>query len=484
MKKIIFGLSIFCFTLISISAFAQENREIKVKIVEETIDENGNVQKSEKVLTGEDAKLYLENHKSDGEEMEIEVEVNDQSKEKKRIIIRTDGNEEIIDLEGEKGINHWNSDDNVKVRIIKKGDGNNISIDETEDIIILNDDAHENSYKLIFKEDGGENKIIEWEGEGDMPSEIKELMKNGGKFEKGKKELIFKNGDHDVLWVPGPDSELDELKKEHFFSLEDNSNMNKAFLGVTIENGSRGIKINGFTENSAAKEAGLMEGDEIFKVGKQKVKTMEELIASLKAYNPGDEVKIKYFRNGKKSKVKAQLKERPAQRFEFKNFEMDGHDFEFHPNHENGKLIIIDIEGDENEYKVKELEKSIKKTITIEIEEMENEMETLEEEMTILKKELEEMEIEESSHELLLNDFKAFPNPADDEINIHFETKEQGDLMIEMVDVSGKWVNKELRKNFTGKFDQTFNLSNAPQGNIIISIMQNGKQFSHTVMVK
>lgn len=61
-----------------------------------------------------------------------------------------------------------------------------------------------------------------------------------------------------------------------------------------------GVYVGGVTENGAAKEAGIKEGDVIISVGGENVKTSAELQEKISQYRPGDDVKIVVIRDKEK----------------------------------------------------------------------------------------------------------------------------------------------------------------------------------------
>ncbi len=61
-----------------------------------------------------------------------------------------------------------------------------------------------------------------------------------------------------------------------------------------------GVYVGGVTENGAAREAGIKEGDIIINVGGDVVKTSAELQEKISQYRPGDDVKIVVIRDNKK----------------------------------------------------------------------------------------------------------------------------------------------------------------------------------------
>lgn len=101
---------------------AQEKKEYKVVVIEKSVDENGNVTEQKVVKEGEEAKAYVEKMNSGDQKW-----------------ITKDGEE--IDLKGKK------------VKMLKK-----------------------QQYKTITLDEDGNEKVLEWNGEGDMPQEIKDVL--------------------------------------------------------------------------------------------------------------------------------------------------------------------------------------------------------------------------------------------------------------------------------------------------------------------
>ena len=93
----------------------------------------------------------------------------------------------------------------------------------------------------------------------------------------------------------------------------------RAFLGVSIRdvnselakqkgiNLSEGIYIEGMTENSAAKKAGIKVGDVITSIDGIKVNTTPELQEVIGKHKPGDAVQIKVNRDGSESTIAVTL---------------------------------------------------------------------------------------------------------------------------------------------------------------------------------
>ena len=82
----------------------------------------------------------------------------------------------------------------------------------------------------------------------------------------------------------------------------------RAFLGVGTDEVENGLKITEVQKESAADAAGLQEGDIITKVDGKDMKENDDLVETIRAHKPGDEVTIDYLRDGKKKTTKAKLK--------------------------------------------------------------------------------------------------------------------------------------------------------------------------------
>ncbi len=102
--------------------------------------------------------------------------------------------------------------------------------------------------------------------------------------------------------------------------LKEFGEVQRGMLGVTIspvtsreaeERGLgviRGAYVESVTENSAAEEAGIREGDVILKIDDNDVRNPAELIEAVGRKRPGDEVRVTYYRDGRERETSATLK--------------------------------------------------------------------------------------------------------------------------------------------------------------------------------
>jgi len=96
----------------------------------------------------------------------------------------------------------------------------------------------------------------------------------------------------------------------------------RAFIGVTIQNMDAklaeelgidkisGIYINGMTDDGAAKQAGMKQGDVITQVDFVDVDNVPELQEQIGNFRPGDQVKVTILRNGEEKVIPLTLKNR------------------------------------------------------------------------------------------------------------------------------------------------------------------------------
>jgi putative serine protease PepD len=71
-----------------------------------------------------------------------------------------------------------------------------------------------------------------------------------------------------------------------------------ARIGVSVGDDDAGARVSDVSDGSAADDAGLRAGDVITKVEDTKIETGDALVATVRAYRPGDQVTITYLRDG------------------------------------------------------------------------------------------------------------------------------------------------------------------------------------------
>jgi len=106
---------------------------------------------------------------------------------------------------------------------------------------------------------------------------------------------------------------------------------NRAMLGVVTEEAEGGVKVTEITDESAAKKAGIKEGDIITKIDDTKIDDPDKLTEAVRKHKPGEKVSVTLLRDKKEQKVTAELgKWKGVATYGFgpgQNFKMDMPDY-------------------------------------------------------------------------------------------------------------------------------------------------------------
>jgi len=106
----------------------------------------------------------------------------------------------------------------------------------------------------------------------------------------------------------------------------------RAMLGVVTEDAEGGVKVTEITDESAAKKAGIKEGDIITKIGDTKIEDPDQLSEAVRKHKPGEKVTVTLLRDKKEQKVTAELgKWKGVNSFSYgpgQNFKMEMPDYE------------------------------------------------------------------------------------------------------------------------------------------------------------
>ena len=290
------------FTLV-LGAPAQDIKSNKKVVIVKKSNDNGTITESRIEAEGEEAEALIRKM-----EAEDGVTINESSEKGKKVI-------RIDKSITEKKVNPSSDNKNVEIT--------------TE---IINGKKKER-YKIIKSDDEG-TSTIEWNGEGEMPDDIRreldnidmntemegdvmqihinpndmEKMRND---EKGIVNRRQKEGDkkQKMLWKERED-ESDFLQGRNG-SINFNSvapNTNKVSLGVMIEDTDYGVIVTDIVPGSAAESVGLRRGDTILKINDKFIFTSSGLLEAFNPFNPDEKVKIKYIREGKEKSGSTKLK--------------------------------------------------------------------------------------------------------------------------------------------------------------------------------
>ena len=225
------------------------------------------------------------------------------------------------------------------------------------------------------------------------------------------------------------------------------NNQKEACLGVfssrSIEDGTRGSRINAFTDESAARTAGLQNGDLITAVDDEIVDGHNQLWNVLSNYSADDVVQISFMRDGEAKRLSVKLNACEAPRANI--FENAA------PRRERRQTTTETI-----------VIKKAPKTATSE------------------RSEVVPAAIE-TNRSLELRAYRAFPNPTDALINVEFEAPKVP-IKVALLDMAGQQLFGEEVNSFDGFYSRQFDLS-AYTGTVIFSVTQGDKVFTERLIV-
>ncbi|MCO6047263.1 PDZ domain-containing protein [Aeoliella sp. ICT_H6.2] len=103
-----------------------------------------------------------------------------------------------------------------------------------------------------------------------------------------------------------------------------NRNERNAGLGVGIVEARQGLRVTRVADDSPAQKAGIREGDTIVSISGEPVESTRRFVDRVRQHNPGDQVEIKFVRDGQQQTVTASLetlrealnRNRQSQRFD------------------------------------------------------------------------------------------------------------------------------------------------------------------------
>ncbi len=220
---------------------------------------------------------------------------------------------------------------------------------------------------------------------------------------------------------------IEDIREE----LKDNYRMTeKAMLGIYPQTNwsKKAVCITGFTEKSAAKQAGLQKEDLILKIDKDEINTEEELRYALKKHEPNDEITVVYSRDGKQNEVKVKLGAEKV---------YDG----------NRNIYFNNSEGWGSSYSKNDGNNETRTWSSY---------------------------IFADGTQVDLNDFKI--TPSTNAINISFEAKLNQPFSVVIYDNSGKEISRDEQAKLDGKFEKLFTISDVKSDTYFAKIWIAGKE--------
>lgn len=343
------------FLLVNKSNGQDQSTKKEIIIVKEIVDENGEKTTEETILTGKEAEAYMEENGIEEGELEKEVSV-------KKWIDKNGKEHEIT----EENLVEFLEDEEISAEIRKMIESDSI---DPKDIEI----KEKQLYKIIKKDDEGNEEILEWDGTGEMPEEMKELIEKEGiqsmtkkveidvdkedsntKSSKTIKIKMNKNGVESEEIIELKDGE--ELPDDIRMKLEENgidvddllkqdvnegtkskkikiektiekdsgnggrveidfNNPNEAQIGIIVEDRMAGIYIVEVEDGTPANKEGVISGDVIKKINDQSISKVESLLENLNSAKAGEKINLTISRGGQEINKKITLIENEASNF-------------------------------------------------------------------------------------------------------------------------------------------------------------------------
>ncbi len=316
----------------------------------------------------------LNAQKTEKKSVNINVEVTDNGKRDVKVTATTNGEEKVY---------QWQDDGIVPEDMAKKLKADNIDVSELRDehyddhMISITVDGHvrPNKEYIIVKSienDGdGESELLEWNGEGEMPTEMKVLIEKHGidveslghGDKRMKKHMAHskENRKKMRLYAMNKGKSLNKRTEDHFITIDIDDDGNKkvrsysgdelspeieeniseerivkirvsdledypsviktespdarrlsdAYMGAHISSENEGATITEIEKDSPSYKANLQVGDVIHRLNGARVKNMEDLLDLLIYYEAEDKIELIITRDGQEKTIQLILGKRP-----------------------------------------------------------------------------------------------------------------------------------------------------------------------------
>ena len=277
----------------------------------------------------DDQRIVIKNEKV----VTVDVTKGD-SKRNIKVVTEEDGKEKVIQWsdDGEIPTEVMNQlkEQGIDVKILQHDEGD---MEREIEIEVSGDDRN------IFIMDGEKDFDIEWNGDGDMPEDIRELLEENDvnvdiikENEDGEvKVKIIKKGTHDGLHKGnhfiekrGKKGEKRVVKKRmrkgpkhghrNLTMIHEEEPISNAYMGAHIGTRDNGVEILELIKDSPADRAKLQVGDIIQKINGARTKNVDKMMTLLGMFEPNDEIQIDFIRGGESKSAKLTLAERPDHR--------------------------------------------------------------------------------------------------------------------------------------------------------------------------
>lgn len=211
---------------------------------------------------------------------------NVQAQEEKKVIVRKVEKSEV--KESDKSNNGKEKTITINVETDENVENENATLAITKEIV---NGKEKSVYKLTEDKDG-EIKVIEWDGEGEMPAEIREKMKSV--------DVAIGDGDKKMIWIEkNVEAGSPKGKRKHIKMHDAMPPQPKVKLGVMISDDNNGVNVDEVFKGSSADKAGLEKGDVILKLNDKYIFSEEALFETLAGFKEGEKISVTVIRGNK-----------------------------------------------------------------------------------------------------------------------------------------------------------------------------------------
>lgn len=216
----------------------------------------------------------------------IGLAANVQAQEEKKVIVRKVEKSEV--KESDKTNNGKEKTITINVETDENVENENATLAITKEMI---NGKEKSIYKLTEDKDG-EIKVIEWDGEGEMPAEIREKMKSV--------DVAIGEGDKKMIWIEkNVEAGSPKGKRKHIKMHDAMPPQPKVKLGVMISDDNNGVNVDEVFKGSSADKAGLEKGDVILKLNDKYIFSEEALFETLAGFKEGEKISVTVIRGNK-----------------------------------------------------------------------------------------------------------------------------------------------------------------------------------------
>lgn len=216
----------------------------------------------------------------------IGLAANVQAQEEKKVIVRKVEKSEV--KESDKSNNGKEKTITINVETDENVENENATLAITKEIV---NGKEKSVYKLTEDKDG-EIKVIEWDGEGEMPAEIREKMKSV--------DVAIGEGDKKMIWIEkNVEAGSPKGKRKHIKMHDAMPPQPKVKLGVMISDDNNGVNVDEVFKGSSADKAGLEKGDVILKLNDKYIFSEEALFETLAGFKEGEKISVTVIRGSK-----------------------------------------------------------------------------------------------------------------------------------------------------------------------------------------